>query len=98
MTGLQRHFGRKLAFELISTGRLLRAAELEAVGVANRVTSPDDVLQAGLDIAAGWAETNPRAMAAAKDLFYRVADLPSDQAMRAGRDVNAIMRGFPEAG
>ena len=37
-------------------------------------------------------------MAAAKGLFYRVADLPSDQAMQAGRDVNAIMRAFPEEG
>ncbi|SPT63876.1 MULTISPECIES: enoyl-CoA hydratase/isomerase family protein [Actinomadura] len=98
MTGLQRHFGRKLAFELISTGRMLRGAELEALGVANRVTSPEDVLKVSLDIAAGWAETSPRAMAAAKGLFYRVADLPSDQAMQAGRDVNAIMRAFPEEG
>ena len=35
-------------------------------------------------------------MAAAKSLFYRVADLPYDAAMAAGRDVNALMRGFRE--
>jgi enoyl-CoA hydratase/carnithine racemase len=98
MTGLQRHFGRKLAFELISTGRMLGGAELQALGIANRVTAPGDALKVSMDIATGWAETSPRAMAAAKGLFYRVADLPSDQAMQAGRDINAIMRGFPEAG
>lgn len=98
MTGLQRHFGRKLAFELISTGRMLGAAELSALGIANRVSAPGDALKTATDIASGWATTSPRAMAAAKGLFYRVADLPFDQAMQAGRDINAIMRGFPEAG
>ncbi|TYB42204.1 enoyl-CoA hydratase/isomerase family protein [Actinomadura chibensis] len=98
MTGLQRHFGRKLAFELVSTGRILSAAELADLGLANRVTEPADALAAGLEIAAGWAEVNPLAMAAAKSLFHRVADLPFAEAMRAGGDVNAIMRGFPGAG
>ncbi|MFC6882260.1 enoyl-CoA hydratase/isomerase family protein [Actinomadura yumaensis] len=98
MTGLQRHLGRKLAFELISTGRMLDADELARHGLANRVVEPGDELAAALEIAAGWAAVDPRAMAAAKGLFYRVADLPFDEAMRAGGDVNAIMRGFRGAG
>ncbi|MFI0404441.1 enoyl-CoA hydratase/isomerase family protein [Actinomadura sp. 3N508] len=98
MTGLQRNLGRKLAFELISTGRVLDAAELGALGLANRVVDPADAEKAGLEIASGWAEVNPLAMAAAKDLFYRVADLPFAEAMRTGGDVNTIMRGFREAG
>ncbi|WP_113701827.1 enoyl-CoA hydratase/isomerase family protein [Nonomuraea lactucae] len=94
MTGLQRQIGRKLAFEMISTGRLLNAAEAQAAGLANRVTERKLALDAGLEIASAWAAVNPRAMAATKDLYYRVADLPYEQAMQAGRDVNAIMRGF----
>ncbi len=94
MTGLQRQIGRKLAFELISHGRLLSADELVGIGLANRVAAPDEVFDVGLEIARRWAEASPPAMAATKELFYRVADLPVDQAMRAGRDVNAIMRGF----
>jgi enoyl-CoA hydratase len=94
MTGLQRQIGRKLAFEMISTGRLLTASEALAAGLANRVTEPGAVLEAGLEIASGWAEVNPRAMAASKELFHRVADLPFEEAMRAGRDINTIMRGF----
>jgi enoyl-CoA hydratase len=94
MTGLVQHLGRKLAFELVSTGRLLTAAEAFEHGLVNRVVAPDEVLPAALEIAEHWAEVEPRAIAAAKDLLYRVADLPTDAAMRAGQDVNALMRGF----
>ncbi|RSM54372.1 enoyl-CoA hydratase/isomerase family protein [Amycolatopsis sp. WAC 01376] len=94
MTGLVRHLGRKLAFELISTGRLLTAAEAFEHGLVNRVVAPADVLTAALEIAGTWAAVEPRALGAAKDLFYRVGDLPTDAAMRAGQDVNALMRGF----
>ncbi|WP_409490885.1 enoyl-CoA hydratase/isomerase family protein [Amycolatopsis sp. cmx-11-12] len=94
MTGLVRHLGRKLAFELISTGRLLTAAEASEHGLVNRVVEAENVLSAALEIAAGWAAVEPRALSAAKDLFYRVADLPTDAAVRAGQDVNALMRGF----
>ncbi len=94
MTGLQRQLGRKIAFELISLGRMLGAEEVLALGLANRVVAPDQVLDTALGIAETWAAANPLAMAAAKSLFYRVADLPYDAAMAAGRDVNALMRGF----
>lgn len=98
MTGMQRQLGRKIAFELISLGRLLKAEEAHALGLANRVVPPDRVLDAALEIAEAWARANPLAMQAAKSLFYRVADLPYDAAMAAGRDVNALMRGFRESG
>jgi enoyl-CoA hydratase len=94
MTGLVQHLGRKLAFELVSTGRLLTATEAVEHGLVNRVVEPDEVLPVALEVAEHWAKVEPRAIAAAKDLFYRVADLPTDAAMRAGQDVNALMRGF----
>ena len=94
MTGLQRQLGRKTAFELISLGRILGAAECQSLGLANRVAEPGAVLDAALEIATTWAAAHPAAMAATKSLFYRVADLPIEAAMAAGRDVNALMRGF----
>lgn len=94
MTGLQRQLGRKLAFEMISTGRLLGAAEAAEQGLVNRVVEPGEVVPAAMEIARQWAAVEPRAIRAAKDLFYRVADLPTEAAMRAGQDVNALMRGF----
>lgn len=95
MTGLQRSLGRKAAFEMVSLGRLIGAQEAVALGLANRVAA--DPLAAALEIAEAWAKASPLAMAAVKQLFYRVSDLPTDAAMAAGRDVNAIMRGFREA-
>ncbi len=97
MTGLQRQLGRKAAFEMISLGRLLGAEEVRALGLSNRVVGPEAVEAEALAIAEAWAAANPLAMAAAKGLFYRVADLPYDAAMAAGRDVNALMRGFRES-
>ncbi|MGV9862369.1 enoyl-CoA hydratase/isomerase family protein [Rhodococcus koreensis] len=96
MTGIQRHLGRKLAFELISTGRLLRADELLQHGLANAIVEPERALERGLSIAHNWSQYSPAALSAIKDLFYRVADLPFDSAMKAGRDVNQIMRSFRE--
>ncbi|WP_252407487.1 enoyl-CoA hydratase/isomerase family protein, partial [Escherichia coli] len=78
---LQRQLGRKIAFELISLGRLIGADEVLALGLANRVVAADRVLDTALYIAEAWAGANPLAMAAAKSLFYRVADLPYDAAM-----------------
>ena len=98
MTGMQRQLGRKIAFELISTGRLLGAEEARTLGLANRVVEPDRELETALEIAQGWSQASPVAMAAAKTLFYRVADLSYDAAMAAGRDVNALMRAFREPG
>ena len=94
MTGLQRQLGRKAAFEMVSLGRLIGAEEAQALGLANRVVPADTVMDAALEIARQWTKANMMAMAAAKALFYRVADLPFDAAMAAGRDVNALMRGF----
>lgn len=95
MTGLVRAMGRKQAFEMISLGRLIGAEEAVALGIVNRIA--DDPLAEALTIAEAWARAEPRAMRAAKQLFYRVADLSSEAAMQVGRDVNALMRSFREA-
>ncbi|MBB4095985.1 enoyl-CoA hydratase/isomerase family protein [Ochrobactrum pecoris] len=94
MTGLQRSLGRKAAFEMISLGRLIGAQEALALGLCNRVAAPEEVLEKAIEIAEAWAVANPFAMAAAKTLYYQVADLPYAEAMSAGRDLNAKMRSF----
>jgi enoyl-CoA hydratase len=91
---LQRQLGRKAAFEMISLGRLIGAEEAKALGLVNRIVEPGAVLDTALDIARSWSAANPLAMATTKSLFYRVADLPFETAMAAGRDANILMRGF----
>ncbi|MGH9043559.1 MAG: enoyl-CoA hydratase/isomerase family protein [Acidimicrobiales bacterium] len=97
MTGLQRHFGRKLAFELISTGRILSGEELFELGIANTVCEDAKrACEVALTVARTWSQADPKALSATKELFYRIADLPFEAAMRAGRDMNMIMRNFRE--
>ena len=96
MTSLQRQLGRKVAFEVFSLGKTLDATEALALGLANRVVAPGEQVRAACEIAEAWASANPAAMAAAKRLFYRVADLSFDAAMEEGRKVNEAMRAFPE--
>ena len=95
MTGLQRQFGRKAAFRMIALGEILSAGEARQAGVVNEVAADREAaLALALDWAGRLARANPMAMAATKELFYRVADLPFEAAMQAGRDTNALMRGF----
>lgn len=94
MTGLTRAMGRKQAFELLAMRRLLTASEALAAGVVNAVVKDDELMPTALRMAHGVASPNPVAMQATKDLFYRVAELDYDEAMRAGRDLNIIMRSF----
>ena len=98
MTGLVHNLGRKAAFELISLGRILNGREMVDLGIANRLAPAAEVEAQAVAIAEQWAAADRRAMAAAKSLFYRVADLPYDAAMAVGKDVNALMRSFREAG
>jgi enoyl-CoA hydratase/carnithine racemase len=98
MTGLVHNLGRKAAFELISLGRILNGQEMMEFGIANRLAPVAEVEAQAVAIAEQWAAADRRAMAAAKSLFYRVADLPYDAAMAVGKDVNALMRSFREAG
>jgi enoyl-CoA hydratase/carnithine racemase len=94
MAGLVRNVGRKAAFELVATGEPIDAARALALGLVNRVTPPEQVLPEAVEIAEKFAGVERAAMAATKELFYRVQDLPFEQALTAGRDVNKRMRAF----
>lgn len=94
MAGLREHFGTKVAFELVGTGRFVQAPELLKRGVANDVTRLEDLLSTAQQVATTLAGSKSESMAAAKRLFYRVGDLPFDEALQAGKDVNEQMRAF----
>ena len=94
MAGLVRNVGRKAAFELVAAGEPLDAARAHALGMINRVTAPEQLMPEALALAQKLAAVAPDAMAATKQLFYRALDLPFEQALQAGRDVNKRMRAF----
>jgi enoyl-CoA hydratase len=94
MANLVRHAGRKAAFELLATGEAVDAARALALGLVNRVVAPDQLMAAAMQSARAMAAIAPQSMAATKSLFYRVTELPFDEALEAGRDVNRRMRAF----
>ena len=94
MANLLRNVGHKAAFELVATGEPVDAARALTIGLVNRVTAPERLMEEALDVAQGLAAVDRPAMAATKQLFYQVLDLPFRQALEAGRDVNKRMRGF----
>jgi enoyl-CoA hydratase/carnithine racemase len=94
MASLVRNVGRKAAFELVATGEPVDAARALALGMVNCVAAPEQLLPDALALAEKFAGVERAAMAATKALFYRVLDLPFEQALEEGRDINQRMRAF----
>jgi len=94
MTGLVRQLGPKKAFELVGLGASLTAEQALALNLVNRVVGDDKLLDEAVALAEQLAMVEPAAMRATKELFYKVAEMPYGDAMRAGRDLNIKMRSF----
>jgi enoyl-CoA hydratase/carnithine racemase len=94
MANLVRQIGRKAAFELVGTGEPVDAARAFALGLVNRIVAPEKLMVTALQFAHVMAAFDSQPMAATKALFYRAADLPFDEALEAGRDINQRMRAF----
>jgi enoyl-CoA hydratase/carnithine racemase len=94
MAGLVRNVGRKTAFELVAGGEPIDAARACALGLVNRVTAPERLMEDACAMAEKFAAVARPAMAATKELFYRVLDLPFPLALEEGRDMNKRMRAF----
>ncbi|MGH9808625.1 MAG: enoyl-CoA hydratase/isomerase family protein [Terriglobia bacterium] len=92
MANLVRQVGRKMAFELVSLGEPVDAAAAMRSGLVNRVVP--DALAEAISLAQKLSATDARAMKATKQLFYQVADLPLEEALKRGRETNKRMRGF----
>jgi enoyl-CoA hydratase/carnithine racemase len=97
MANLVRNVGRKAAFELVAAGEPVDAERALALGLVNRVSAPDALMADAMALAEKFAAVARPAMAATKQLFYRVLDLPFAQALEEGRDVNKRMRAFRKA-
>lgn len=80
MVALSRNLGRKQAFEMLSTGRFLSAAEAVEAGLVNRAVPPDALAEETAAIAAKLAGKLPVALRHGKRAFYEQAEMPLDQA------------------
>jgi enoyl-CoA hydratase len=92
MANLVRHVGRKAAFELVGMGEPVDAARALALGLVTRAVPPEKLMETALEFAKALAAFEPQAMAATKNIFYLAAELPFEEALEAGRDINQRMR------
>ncbi len=80
MVALSRNVGRKDAMEMLLTGAPIDAERARAIGLVNRVVSPE-ALDSEVDaLAALIASKSSAAIASGKRVFYRQLEMPLDQA------------------
>ncbi len=77
---LTRRIGIARAIELCVTGDMIKADEALRIGLVNRVVDPDDLLDAAMKTVATVAEMGPLAVAAAKQVIHRGAEIPLEAA------------------
>jgi len=83
---LARAAGRARAMELVLTGRRVRAAEADRMGLVTAVVPPAEVVRRALDLAAQIASMPVLAVRAAKAAVNAAQQLPLDAGIRFERD------------
>jgi len=78
---LYRHVGRKKAMEMVLTGRRLTAFEAERIGLITRAVPPEKLDEAVEECLGDLARKSPLGIAMGKRAFYRMADLPFEEAL-----------------
>lgn len=75
-----REVPRKLAMEMILTGRIFPATEGERLGIVNRVVPNGELMSAARSLADEMAECSPQALRASKQMALGGADRPLEEA------------------
>jgi enoyl-CoA hydratase len=84
---LGRALGRRFTTQLVVTGELVRASELDRRGLLAGVHPPEEVLPAALALARVVAGNAPLPVRYAKRLVADGLDLPYDDALRMEQEV-----------
>jgi methylglutaconyl-CoA hydratase len=92
MTMLRRAVGEKIAFDLVSSGRILKAEEARSIGLVSRVFPAREFDTVAEGVLQQLTEAAPSAMAATKTLFYKLDTLGFVESLSAGIVANADAR------
>ena len=92
LPNLTHQIGRKAAFELVATGRMVDAAEARTLGMVNRVVPDASLMDEAIRTASLIAGYGAEGMSATKRLFYEFADLPLNEGLARARAANQAMR------
>tara|TARA_R110002051_G_scaffold57104_10_gene105888 strand:+ start:594 stop:1358 length:765 start_codon:yes stop_codon:yes gene_type:complete len=80
MVALTRNIGRKAAFEMLTTGKFIDAAEAKTSGLINRAVPRDDLPTAAMDLAQTIASKLSSAVRTGKAAFYQQAVMATAEA------------------
>ncbi len=92
MAILRRNVSAKRAFELITRGEQVSAAEAKQIGLVNQVFPDDGFESAVMAYVSGFEKTSKSAVALTKTLLYQMDGMSFGDALRTGVDVNVIAR------
>jgi enoyl-CoA hydratase/carnithine racemase len=93
---LQRLCGDGVAADLLLSSRRVSGAEAAAIGLANRVLPPEELLPAALDYAADLAMRSPHSMALIKSQLLLDADDTAEQSRRRATELLAQAKAHPD--
>lgn len=80
MVALTRAIPRKAAFEMLTTGRMIDAAEARTLGLVNRVVPADALTNAAMTLAGEIAGKLGRALRIGKQAFHTQAEMTTAEA------------------
>jgi methylglutaconyl-CoA hydratase len=92
MAILRRNVSEKRAFELITRGEQISAAEAKQFGFVNQVFSEEDFESAVTAYVNGFTTVSKSAVALTKTLLYQMDGMSFGDALQTGMDVNVIAR------
>src|SRR6185295_17164272 len=92
MAILRRNVSEKRAFELITRGEQISAADARQFGLVNQVFPEEDFESAVTTYVNGFAKVSKSAVALTKTLLYQMDGLSFSDALQTGVDVNVIAR------
>jgi methylglutaconyl-CoA hydratase len=96
MAMLHRAVSEKVAFDLVSTGRLLSAEEAARIGLVSRVIPEPAFEQEIADLLSQLSHSSSTALALIKKLLYDLEGRSFRDAVKLGSDVNAVARSTPD--
>ena len=96
MAMLVRSVGEKVAFDLVSTGRVLSAAEAAAVGLVSREFPGTEFDSETSEILKELSTSSSSALALIKQQLYGIDGLSFEEAIALGARVNAVARSTPD--
>jgi methylglutaconyl-CoA hydratase len=92
MAILRRNVSEKRAFELVTRGAEISAAEAERVGLVNRVYDDEEFGAEVERYVSDFARVSRSAVTLTKRLLYQMDGLSFDDALQTGADLNTIAR------